>query len=227
MRFVALLRGDIRFQFKYGFYLLYAIFSLMYTAILQLLPEAWKAYVAVLMVFSDPAMLGLFFMGAILQFEKEEHTLHSIVVSPVNVLEYVLSKLFSLAVISTLVAVLLAKAGGILDHPIRFALAILFGSCLFSSLGLVLATKTETLNQFLLYTAPCELLITVPAGFYLFGNRSPIFLVHPGCSLIELCISGDHVQVAALSLLLWTLLFVWLAIGETRTYFLTLGGANS
>lgn len=227
MRFASLLRGDIRFQFKYGFYLLYGIFALMYTAILQLLPEAWKASVAVLMVFSDPTMLGLFFMGAILQFEKEEHTLHSIVVSPVSVQEYVLSKLCSLAVISTLVALLLAKVGGILDHPMRFALAIVFGSCLFTSLGLVLATKTHTLNQFLLYTAPCELLITVPAGFYLFGNSAPIFLMHPGCSLIELCMSGDHVLFASLSLLLWTLLFVWLAIRETRIYFSTLGGAKA
>lgn len=227
MRFVALVRGDIRFQFKYGFYLLYGIFALMYIAVLQLLPEEWKGYVAVLMVFSDPTMLGLFFMGAILQFEKEEHTLHSIIVSPVKVQEYVLAKLCSLAVISTLVALLLAKVGGILDHPMRFGLAIVFGSCLFSALGLMLATKTHTLNQFLLYTAPCELLITVPAGLYLFGNDSPIFLMHPGCSLIELCLNGSHVLIAAFSLLLWTFLFVWLAIRETRTYFSTLGGAKA
>lgn len=224
MRFAALLVGDIRFQYKYGFYFLYGIFSLMYSVILQLLPEAWKANVSVLMVFSDPAMLGLFFMGAILQFEKEEHTLHSIAVSPATVYEYVLSKLVSLGIISTLVALLLASVGGVLDHPIRFCIAVFLGSCLFSSLGLVLATKTSTLNQFLLATAPCELVITVPAILYLFWDSSSWFVLHPGSSLITLFLSDEHILFAFFSLLVWTLLCVWLAIYATKKFFLTLGG---
>lgn len=227
MRYTALLIGDIHFQYKYGFYFLYSVFTVLYMAVLQLLPETWKADSALLMIFSDPAMLGLFFMGAILQFEKEEYTLHSIAVSPVKVGEYVLSKLCSLGIISTLIALVLAQAGGITVHPIRLGLAIFLGSCLFSSLGLILAAKTNTLNQFILATAPCELLITVPAFVYLFSDGSPLYLLHPGCSIIALCLVGDHILLAALSLLLWTFLFVWLAIRATHTFFFTLGGAKA
>ncbi len=154
MRFLSLLKGDIRFQFRYGFYFIYALFTLLYVLMLRLVPEQWQARVAVLMIYSDPAVLGLFFMGAILQFEKDEHTLHSLVISPVKAGEYVLSKLCSLSIIATLVALSIAGFGTVVAHPVLVGGTIFIGSCLFSALGLVLATKTETLNQFILATIP-------------------------------------------------------------------------
>ncbi len=225
MRMVALLLGDIKFQYKYGFHALYTLFALLYTAILQLVGKAWRAEISMLMAFSDPALLGLFFMGAILQFEKDEHTLHSLAVSPVRIGEYVLAKLCSLGLISCLVALVLAAVGGILNQPVRFATALFLGSCLFSSLGLVLAAKTHSLNQFLLASAACELLIIVPAGFSLFSDCPVLFLLHPGCSLIEVCMCGEYAMLALLSLLLWSLAGGWLAVRATESLFITLGGS--
>jgi len=72
MRLKALLIGDIRFQFKYGFYFLYLIFTILYVGMLYALPAAWRERAAVLMIFTDPAAMGLYFMGAIVLFEKGE-----------------------------------------------------------------------------------------------------------------------------------------------------------
>ena len=42
MRIVCLLKGDIRQQWKYGFYGLYLILTLIYAGVLSILPSNWK-----------------------------------------------------------------------------------------------------------------------------------------------------------------------------------------
>ncbi len=226
MRFLSVLKGDIRFQFRYGFYFIYALFTLLYVLILQLVGDQWQARVAVLMIYSDPAVLGLFFMGAILQFEKDEHTLHSLVVSPLKPGEYVLSKLCSLSIIATLVALSIAGFGTVVAHPVLVGGTIFIGSCLFSSLGLVLATKTDTLNQFIFATIPCLLVISIPAAFYILRPGSPWMLLHPGISIIELCLSGEYRALAGVSLLLWTSGVLYYTVQTTKAFFNTLGGVK-
>jgi len=52
MRIWSLLRGDIRFQYKYGFYLLYLVFSILYISLIFSLPQAWREKAAILMIFT-------------------------------------------------------------------------------------------------------------------------------------------------------------------------------
>ena len=226
MRNRALFFGDIRFQWKYGFYFLYLVLTLLYLMILQLLPSAWKPKVAMLLVFSDPAAMGLFFMGAIIQLEKGAHTLQSLSVSPVRSHEYVLSKLFSLGLLATLVALCLATAGKLLDHPMHFILVVFAGSCIFSSIGMMIATKTETLNQFIVATIPMELVINLPAVAYVLGYNHPLMLLHPGCCIMELIMFGERIFLASLILSLWAIALFLLTIHVVEGFFSTLGGAK-
>ena len=104
MRIRSLFFGDIRMQFQYGFYFLYIVFSFIYIALLFVFPQSWRGKAAIIMILTDPAALGLYFLGAIILYEKGEKVLDSIAISPVKPYEYVLSKVGSLAVISTLSA---------------------------------------------------------------------------------------------------------------------------
>ena len=65
MRIKSLICWDIKTQIKYGFYLLYAILTLLYILVLFAVPETWRETLAVILIFSDPAAMGMFFMGAI------------------------------------------------------------------------------------------------------------------------------------------------------------------
>lgn len=65
MRAWRLTVGDIRFQWKYGFYAVYAIFTAVYLLALSVVPISARRVVAAVMIFTDPAAMGLFFMGAI------------------------------------------------------------------------------------------------------------------------------------------------------------------
>jgi fluoroquinolone transport system permease protein len=224
MRMKALFLGDIRFQVKYGFYFLYLVFTVLYIGLLFALPAAWREKAAVLLVFTDPAAMGLYFMGSIVLFEKGERTLNSLAVSPVTPREYTLSKLLSIAVISTIVGTVIGFSGGRTLLSIGFIAGIFLCSCLFSAIGLIVAAKSNTLNHFILSTIPFELLINAPAIAYLFGWKKSWLLVHPGVCMIELCQNGRYSLPAFVILLLWTALSAELAAKASFKMFQTMGG---
>lgn len=108
MRLKKLFLLDMRFQARYGFYFLYAVLTVIYIIILFALPESWEEKAAAILIFSDPASMGLFFMGAIVLLEKNQHTTCALAVSPVHAAEYVIAKVSSLSAISLVVAAILA-----------------------------------------------------------------------------------------------------------------------
>jgi fluoroquinolone transport system permease protein len=224
MRMVALFSGDIRFQIKYGFYFLYLVFTVLYVGLLFALPAAWREKAALLMVFSDPAAMGLYFMGSIILFEKGSRTLNSLAVSPVTPREYTFSKLLSISVISTLVGAVISFAGGGASMNAGFFAGVFLCSCLFSAIGLIVAAKSMTLNAFILSTIPFELVINVPAIAYLFGWNRSWLLVHPGVCMIELCQNGRYSLPAFLVLFIWTVLAVLLAVNASSKMYRTMGG---
>ena len=226
MRIKPLLLGDIRFQFRYGFYGIYLVFSLVYIGVLYALPQAWRGDAALVMIYTDPAAMGMFFMGAIVLFEKSEHVLDSLAVSPAGALEYVLSKLLSIGTISTIVAFTIAASIGILHNPLLFLTSVFLSSCLFSAVGLIAACKIKTLNQFFLAVVPAEILATVPAVVWLFWLPSDILLLHPGVSMLMLCSGRGMALPAFASLLLWTGLFVWLAKNTVHKMLQSVGGVK-
>lgn len=205
MRTRALFSGDMKFQFRYGFYFLYLIFVAFYLALLHAIPEAWREKTAVLMIFTDPAAMGLYFMGAIILLEKSEHVLDSLAVSPVTPAEYTISKLGSIALVSTLAGLFIGIGGGISSNPFLLIYGVFLGSCLFSAVGLLVAANIASLNQFIVFTIPAEVLINLPAIAWLFGWSPGFLLLHPGVCIVELCQNGPLALPAAPILLFWTL----------------------
>ena len=72
MKLRRLVCGDIHFQWKYGFYFIYFVLTVIYVFGITALPDNWKHNAAAIMIYSDPAAMGLFFMGAIVLFEKSQ-----------------------------------------------------------------------------------------------------------------------------------------------------------
>ena len=227
MRLWRLTVGDIRFQWKYGFYLLYAIFTAVYLLTLSAVPESARRTVATVMIYTDPAAMGLFFMGAIILLEKSQRVNSALAVSPTRDWEYMLSKLLSLAWIGLLVGGILAAAGGIEDLP-SCLIAIVLSSFICSACGLIAAERSRSLNQFVLLAVPFELGLCLPPVLLLFGYDSPLLMLHPGVAAVWL-IYGDapNTLLCFISLVLWcipALLFCRKSIGR---YLAKAGGAST
>lgn len=167
MRLRYLFLWDMRFQAKYGFYFLYAILTVIYAIALFTVPDSWQEKTAAILIFSDPASMGLFFMGAIVLLEKNQHTPCAFAVSPVRTIEYIVAKISSLSAISLVVATILALVANVSNLHIVM-LGTVISSAIFTLLGIMIATKINSLNQFILWTIPIEVVCFVPAILHLF-----------------------------------------------------------
>lgn len=210
MRFKHLLLGDLRFQSRYGFYFLYGFLTVLYMIFLLSMPETWKMTAAAILIFSDPAAMGLFFMGAIVLLEKSQRVISYFAISPLCAWEYVCSKVFSLSLIALIVAAILTVTAGGRMSLLRVLCGTFLSNILFTLLGLIVATKVTSLNQFLLATVPAEMLAFVPAILHLFGITPTIMKIYPANVCMDLVAGrafsgiGLILTVALIALLFWT-----------------------
>lgn len=205
MRIINVIKGDMRFQWKYGFYFLYLILIIIYMLIFSFLSGDIKNTVVAICVYSDPAAMGMFFMGALILLEKSQRITSSIAVSPMTVWEYIGGKVLSIGLISVLVGMILISQGHT-ENYLLCALGIFLGSAVFSLCGILVGARISSLNQYIVYTIPFELVGFVPAILYRIGfeKENPLMLIHPGCSIMQL-IDGNKetAPMAFLSALLW------------------------
>lgn len=185
MRLKHLILWNMKFQARYGFYLLYGFLTILYMVLLFSLPQSWKTSASAILIFSDPAAMGLFFMGAIVLLEKSQKVTSAFSVSPMTAFEYITSKVVSLGMIALLVALILAISAKCEALPL-----VLSGTCLssilFTLLGMIVATKITSLNQFILATVPVELLTFVPAVLHFSGLSPAVMRIYPANVCMDL-----------------------------------------
>lgn len=225
MRILKLTLGDIRFQAKYGFYSLYLVFSVLYIFLLMLFPLEWRLKAGTVMIYSDPAALGLFFMGAIILLEKSQRVLSALAVSPVKVFDYILAKVLSLFLISVADSLLLALVAGF-QNLLTVIISTALTSVIFSMLGLTVGAKISSLNHYIIGTIPLEILLFVLPLIYLFR---PIEWLrwYPLCGAIALLEGSSTMPVydTCSLIALAGLLFI-IAHSATSKMWSTLGGAK-
>ncbi len=205
-RLFNLIIWDIKFQMKYGFYFLYGVLSIFYLIILFAIPLKWQEKASIILIFSDPAAMGLFFMGAIILLEKSQKIPYSLAVSPVKSVEYIISKILSLCFISVIVAAILTLS---INKNNLFIVLIGTAICssIFTLLGIIVATKISSVNQFILWTTPIEILTFVPGVLHLFQISPEVLKYFPINICIDL-ISKNPLTLINLLILIFTFLIL-------------------
>ncbi len=212
MRMFRTLCNDIKYQMKYGFYVLYLFISVVYILALAVCPEAYKKTIASLIIFTDPAMLGMFFIGGIWLLEKGEGIHRIIIVSPLRPIEYILSKAISLGLISTLTAIFIALIGlKVAANYFVLSVGIWIGSMIFTMIGMLLASYANSVNQYILYITPPSIILAAPAILVAFGITHPLLEILPGTALWHL-ISYSIGMTKHLNIWIWVVLLLWLGI---------------
>ena len=213
MRKINVIKGDMTFQWKYGFYALYFLMIIIYLVVFSFFKGDIKDTIVSICVYSDPAAMGMFFMGALILLEKSQRIINSIAVSPVTAEEYILGKLISIGIISEIVGIVLM----IQRSPVNYflcAVGIFAGSVIFSLCGIIVGAKIQSLNQYIIWTLPFEIVGFVPVILYRIGflwdNR--LMLLHPGCAVMQLLEGNtDMVLISVISILVWSVILFWLA----------------
>ena len=226
MRLGRLVCGDIHFQWKYGFYFIYFILTVLYVCGIGALPEHWKTDIASIMIYSDPAAMGLFFMGAIVLLEKSQKVLNAMVVSPVKISEYILSKTVALIAISTVIALILGVVSGS-NHLLGIAVGTALTSAIFTMLGIIAATKISNLNQLLIVIMPIEIICFVPPIVGLFVKLPDIFSFFPFIACMKLITGKSSLLSFDMILVFVTLIILYMVARHTVQHmWRTLGGVK-
>lgn len=224
MRLLNVIKGDIKFQFKYGFYFIYVVLSIVYIFLLLAIPESFKDKTSVILIFSDPAAMGMFFMGAIILLEKSEQVLNSVAISPVKPEEYIIAKIISIGFISTLAGFIIAIAAG-RQNLIIVVIGIFLSSAFFTMLGIIVGTMVVSLNQFFVVTTPFEIICFLPAMLVLFGENHSYLMIHPGSILIKM-IMGENIGIFIIILAAWFILLFICTKRRVRKMFDSVGGVK-
>lgn len=194
MRLLGAIKSDITFQFKQGFYIIYLVISLAYIVALSWVPnEAVLKLVLPLIVFSDPSILGLFFIGGIIMLEKLQGVISCVVVTPLRMSEYIFAKVISLAMISVLAGVMITITT--YHGPVQWLLmvtALILTSVFFTLCGFYVCAKCSTINQYLMKTIPIMMLMTLPC-FSLIGFKySELFIIFPSVAALKLLLGAFY-----------------------------------
>ncbi|WP_349667161.1 hypothetical protein [Lacrimispora sp.] len=216
MKFYFAFANDVRYQVKYGFYFLYAFITTIYIAILFVVPGEYKKTVASIIILTDPAMLGTFFIGGIWLLEKGEGLHDYWSISPLRPVEYILSKAVSLSVISTLAGCLIVLIG-VREQADFFTLgiSIFVGSMVFTSFGLFIASYARSVNHYMILVTPLELFVALPPILAAFGLSLPFFEVLPGVALWR--IIGHSIGMNGKTIWLYIILILWLGVAILLT----------
>ena len=228
MRKVNVIKGDMFFQWKYGFYMLYLLMIIIYYVIFSFLTGNVKDTIVSICVYSDPAAMGMFFMGALILLEKSQRITNSIAISPVTVEEYILGKIVSVGIISEIVGVILMLQGHT-ENYFFCAIGIFAGSVILSLCGIIVGAKIESLNQYIIGTLPFEIIGFVPVILYRIGFmwNNKLMIIHPGCSVMRLIEGDTEMAVGAVaSIVIWTILLFWRADISVRKMFRKSGGVK-
>lgn len=200
--------SDIRYQWRYGFYLIYAFVAAFFIAVIRLLPADWRQIALIAILLSDPALLGFFFIGGILQLERGEGLLDALFLSPLRPWEYIVSKGASLGVLAALAGCLMALGSGV--PGIRYGLltiVLFLGSICFTWIGIATAVNLRSMNAYFGVDGLWEMVLTVPPALLLFGVGFPLLEAFPGSNvlrLIEAAVGrGNSVWLPAMGLLAW------------------------
>jgi len=218
MRLVISLKQDIRFQFRHGFYYVYAILSVIYVLVLRFLPVPLVHPTMVLILFTDVCALGFFFVGAIILLERGQNITESLFVTPLRLYEYLLSKLLSFLILSVLsTGIIILGASIHMQNVVWFCFGLIFSSGIYTLFGLVFAAKARNVNDYFVRSLGMGMLISLPIVAYLGLFDSPLFYLFPSKATLILLdalgqthTSGELVY-AGVSLLFWTLLFAFMA----------------
>lgn len=187
MRVVNALKADVRFQFKQGFYLVYIILTLIYMVILGKLPQEWKSTVIPLVLFSDPSMVGFFFIGALVMLEKVQGVIQYVVVTPLRSLEYLLAKVVSLTILAIAATIMITLATyGYRLNWFLLILAVILTSSFFVFYGFIVAVRCTTLNQYFIRMIPYLLLIVLPCFSLIGFPYAWLFNIFPSVAGLKL-----------------------------------------
>lgn len=198
-RLVPALRLELTLQVRQKF-LHAAVFSgLIWLAVLLPMPVSLRPVAEPYVLVGDIAIIGFFFVGGTVFFEKQERTIGAIVSTPLRFWEYLAAKLTVLLAISLFVAVVVATiVHGLGYHLLPLVAGIVLGTLLMLLVGFSSSLPFASVTDwFLAAVIPLAIMLAPPVAHYSGLWPNPVlYLIPTQGPLLLLGAAFDQVSLA-------------------------------
>ena len=181
---------EARLQYRYGIYAAYAFVIAFYVGALiwggDVLPPVFMAFI----IYTDPAVLGFYFLGALMMLEKAEGSRLALSVSPITAGAYFIAKAVPLTLLGLVaVAVMAPLIHARIDWPVLMG-SVLLSSVTYLGIGVPIALYFRTVTSYLIGSVGFLLPFILPA-FLAFMNPMPIWaMLFPTAAQLRLIMIG-------------------------------------
>lgn len=181
-----LLAHELRLQYRYGIHAAYAVVVALYVTGLLALGEAAPSWFVGILIYSDPAVLGYFFLGGLMLLEKGEGIRAALAISPVTAGQYLASKTITLTGLAILAVIAIAGVkASTADWPLLLT-TVALTSINYIAIGIVVALRFRTVNTYLIGSAALLLPIVGPSFLALLNPMPLALAVLPTVSQLRL-----------------------------------------
>lgn len=161
-----LIKGEVIRLFKYKIIFFGMLVSLIWLLIIAFQTKEQAQSLIPILIVTDSGMMAIVLCGASFYFEKQENTVKSLLVSPVSLLQILLSKIIS-AIVSALVSLIIVVGFAVIFHGIEVQLFKLFVYMLaivisHTAIGYIIILKNKDFLSMLVVFSGIILLFYVP-----------------------------------------------------------------
>lgn len=204
---------DLLLQLRYQIITVALVITAVYTLVFKLLAKDGFDEVLVVIIFSDPVMIGFIFIGAMVLFEKGSGTIHALIVTPLRKTEYLFSKVISLGLIATICSLVMAIAGhGWSMNYFLFIYGVVFTSSIFTLIGFIGVSRVRSMNQFVIIIPFFMIPFILPLLNFFNLTSSWILYLIPTQAFLDLIWAAFFTMPAGRILLAMIYLPVWLGL---------------
>ncbi len=173
-RLLALVRNDVRLQYRNGIYAAYSVVLVLYAVVLTQFARVLPDFVPALIIFTDPAALGFFFLGALMMLERGERVRASLATSPVSAVDYLAAKAVTLTGMALAACAILLLFLHDVANPALLLLTVALTSVAYIGIGVPIALRFRTVNGYLIGSAGFLTPIIAP-GFVALLDTPPLW----------------------------------------------------
>ena len=146
-----------------------------------------------LLIYNDPAIIGMFFIGLSVIMEKDDNVLPALFVTPINYHTYLISRIIALSTIGLLCATGMAVTMlGIHINWLHFSIGVLSTCVIFSIAGVFVVSYTTEFLNFMLRAIPVMIFLSLPLFNYFGLTDMVLFEFTPIHGPLLLTINSFH-----------------------------------
>ncbi len=181
---------DVRLQLRYGIYYAYAFVIAFYVAVAVAFGNRLPAGAVGFIVYSDPAVLGFFFIGALMMLEKAEGTRIALAVTPATPADYLWAKTLTLTTVAVVaVAIIGALAHAHPNWAVLLPATVMTSVC-YIGIGVPIALRFRTVTSYLIGSAGWLTPVVAP-GLIAFLDPMPAWaMIVPTAAQLRLILVG-------------------------------------